>query len=224
MKREITENSGPRASDYANVVATNTSTKGMCNRSSSSSSSVLHRTWPCAFINWTVHDGRTALYTAAFNGEVEIAALLLAAGADTSLAMKMGTTPLMCAMEGATKRDAEMAALLRATEQSRMFKKLLAASETGNATEVRRVLIAGEDEEDMGRCPFVNRTTGDEGRTCLYTAAFKGHIDVVRVLCEEGGADVEVELADGSRAFDAAAHNGHEEVVEYLRWTCLKYT
>ena len=194
----------------------------MCNRSPSSF--FHHRTWPCAFINWAVHDGRTALYTAAFNGEVEIAALLLAAGADTSLAMKMGTTPLMCAAGGTTKRDAEMVALLRTTEQSRMFKKLLAASETGDATEVRRVLIAGEDEEDMGRCPFVNRTTGGEGRTCLYTAAFKGHIDVVRVLVEEGGADVEVELADGSRAFDAAAHNGHEEVVEYLRWTCLKYT
>jgi ankyrin repeat protein len=53
------------------------------------------------------------------------------------------------------------------------------------------------------------------GRTPLYVASDKGHLEVVRVLLDHG-ADVNTPAAYAGSALFAACCNGHVEVVRIL--------
>jgi ankyrin repeat protein len=50
----------------------------------------------------------------------------------------------------------------------------------------------------------------------LYIAAKKGYMEVVRLLVEEGKADVNQATNDGKRPLFAAAHAGYTEMVQWL--------
>lgn len=97
----------------------------------------------------------------------------------------------------------------------------LAWAATGNATEVTRWLIelgktrlksssscAGlETESTSGPTftysDFLNHRNKD-GRTPLMFAAKYGHLDILNMLIEDGGADVELESKDGTTAIELA--------------------
>ena len=55
----------------------------------------------------------------------------------------------------------------------------------------------------------------NEGRSCLWTAAFNGHTDVVRALVS-AGADVHLQTNDGFSPLSAASQQGHADTVVML--------
>ena len=47
-------------------------------------------------------------------------------------------------------------------------------------------------------------------------ASYNGHLDVVKYLIEEEGANPKLENIDNNTAYDIALETGHSEVAEYL--------
>jgi hypothetical protein len=81
------------------------------------------------------------------------------------------------------------------------------AAESGNASEVTRILNKGT-HPDTGM--------GDgRGYTALQIASFHGHLDVVKILVDRG-ADVNKADIHGDTALSSAAYGGHVEIVKYL--------
>jgi ankyrin repeat protein len=56
--------------------------------------------------------------------------------------------------------------------------------------------------------------------TALYAAACNGHLETVKYLYSEGGADVNICDNLGTSPCDAAYNNGHIDVARYLRESC----
>ncbi len=56
----------------------------------------------------------------------------------------------------------------------------------------------------------------DNGQSPIAGAAFKGDLEVVRMLVEEGGADLEAASADGRTALMMAAMFNRTAIVDYL--------
>ncbi|RPB21249.1 ankyrin, partial [Terfezia boudieri ATCC MYA-4762] len=52
--------------------------------------------------------------------------------------------------------------------------------------------------------------------TALYSAAYSGHADVVRLLLEKGANIEATRSDDGATALDSAAYSGHADVVRLL--------
>jgi len=68
---------------------------------------------------------------------------------------------------------------------------------------------------------IVHTITDDgSGCTALHGAAVTGHLDVVKYLIEECGADVEAIDPLGSTPLHEATYNDHLEVVKYLVEQC----
>jgi ankyrin repeat protein len=57
----------------------------------------------------------------------------------------------------------------------------------------------------------------DDGMTALFAAACNGHIEVVKYLASEAGADVNICDNQGTSPCDAAFSNGHVDLARYLR-------
>ncbi|GMI41746.1 hypothetical protein TeGR_g3431, partial [Tetraparma gracilis] len=84
---------------------------------------------------------------------------------------------------------------------------LVDAAERGDIKMVRELLAAGAD---------VNHTKeGDEGRTALYKAAWKGHLEAAQALID-AGADVDKAMEDGETPLTIAAFNGRLGIVKAL--------
>ncbi len=94
----------------------------------------------------------------------------------------------------------------------------------GHLAIVRRLIALGESP----------RQKTDGGHAVLSDAAYGGHLETVRFLIEEVGADPKDPAADNSQAILWACQRGHEKVVDYLLshgasfamqvdegWTCL---
>ena len=56
--------------------------------------------------------------------------------------------------------------------------------------------------------------------TALYIASSNGHLEVVKYLAAEAGADVNIPDSHGTTPCDAAFTNGHVELARYLREAC----
>jgi ankyrin repeat protein len=128
-------------------------------------------------------DGATALHWAAHWDDVEIASLLIAAGANVNAANDLGVTPLLvaCSNGGATMVER----LLRAGADPNAVSMsgetpLMLAARTGSTDAVRALLERGAR---------VNASEPSRAQTALMWAAAQRHPDIVRVLLEHG-ADV----------------------------------
>jgi ankyrin repeat protein len=55
----------------------------------------------------------------------------------------------------------------------------------------------------------------DDGATPLYSAAFMGWVDVVRVLLREGADPIKVNIV-GMSPLDAARQGGHVAIVDLI--------
>ncbi|KAE9127030.1 hypothetical protein PF010_g5064 [Phytophthora fragariae] len=189
-------------------------------------------------------EDETALLVAAGGGSsrVEIARVLLAAGADRAAALKNGSSALHLAVKAAARGGAAMVTLLlqegvdprsldargnraqdyaddphvvRALERQEARLKLLFAAETGNLSLVSHHATHGAEIETRGRA---------DGVTPLLAAVQKGFADVARFLLDKGdyamlecllryGADVNVADVNGKLAREYAID---DQVVELL--------
>ena len=87
------------------------------------------------------------------------------------------------------------------------------AVENDDSETVKRLLANGVDVDaiNVGSSSHVSR-----GRTALGVASRKGHIDIVKLLIDEG-ADVNVNYLDGYTSLqDALSKRGNDEIVELL--------
>ena len=141
-------------------------------------------------------DGMTPLLWAAQTNDLEIARMLLSAGADANLGNRYGITPLWLA---ATNRSAPLVALLlehgaeAAAGLPHGETPLMAAARSGDAESIQLLLDAGAE-------PNVAETS--LGETALMWAAAEDHADAIRVLVT-GGADPSI----ASRVLDLAPMN-----------------
>ena len=141
-------------------------------------------------------DGMTPLLWAAQTNDLEIARMLLSAGADANLGNRYGITPLWLA---ATNRSPALVALLlehgaeAAAGLPHGETPLMAAARSGDAESIQLLLDAGAD-------PNVAETS--LGETALMWAAAEDHADAIRVLVA-GGADPSI----ASRVLDLAPMN-----------------
>jgi ankyrin repeat protein len=150
--------------------------------------------------------GRTLLHIAAIEGYKDLAALLLAKGAEVDAKDVDGRTPLD---QAAGKDDKDLVELLLANGASvnardnRGDTPLFWADESKDATEL---LLAKGAEVNV---------RNNEGNTLLYCAALMGDKKVVEVLLENK-ADVNVKNSKGETPLHLAALRGEMDVAELL--------
>ena len=134
-------------------------------------------------VNALQPDGATALHWAVHRESVQIADLLIGAGADVDAANDLGVTPLLMAcarghgalVERLLAAGADPNAALESGETA-----LMAAARAGSLTAVNALLAAGAP---------VNATESTRGQSALMWAAANRHPAVTRALLEHG-ADV----------------------------------
>ena len=82
---------------------------------------------------------------------------------------------------------------------------VLATIEAGDVAALTRLVASGKVS-----------VNGKRDRTSLHLAAALGHLEMVRYLVEEAGADPRVQNDQEMTPLDLATVNGHLEVVRYL--------
>jgi ankyrin repeat protein len=155
-------------------------------------------------------DGATALHWAVQWDDLDIAKLLIGAGADVNAANDYGVTPLLLACS--TSGDADMIDLLLKSKANLHTSSptgetaLMMAARTGSVKAVNVLLAAGAD---------VNAKETSLGQTALMWAAAEGHVEVVRLLIEHG-ADVLARSKAGFTPLLFAARTGDEHLAQIL--------
>ena len=194
-------------------------------------------------INATEIDGTTALHWAAHGNHLELAELLLAAGAAADPTNRYGVTPLaLASINGSTPMITRLleagADANRANPEGET--PLMTAARTGNADAVRVLLAHGAAmdaiEDWRGQTALMwaaaqNQTAAAEalihaeadvnarseaGFTPLLFAAREGHIEMLQVLAA-GGANVDATLPKtGMSALVLAVFNAEYDFAEAL--------
>ncbi|HVH28932.1 MAG TPA: ankyrin repeat domain-containing protein [Vicinamibacterales bacterium] len=160
-------------------------------------------------IDATEADGSTALHWAAQRDNLEIASLLLAAGANAKAANRYNVTPLFLAATNGNAAIIER--LLRAGADAKSTSQegetaLMTASLTGKTDAIRALVTAGAD---------VNVAEPVKGQTALMWAASEGNSSAVDLLIELG-ADLKAKSQAGFTPLLFAVRNGHVDTVEVL--------
>jgi ankyrin repeat protein len=162
-----------------------------------------------ADVNRPQVDGMTALHWAAYHDDVEVAELLVRAGANVKAANRYDVTPLSL---GCTNGNATMVDLLLKAGADPNAPlpggetPLMRAARTGTLAAVRALLTHGA---------LVDRKDDRRGQTALMWAAAEGHAAVVQALID-AGADFRTALASGFTPLLFAVREGRREVVRVL--------
>jgi ankyrin repeat protein len=154
-------------------------------------------------------DGMTALHWAAYHDDLEIADVLVRAGANVKAANRYGVTPLSLACTNGNGAMVEL--LLEAgadpnTPLSGGETPLMTAARTGTLASVKALLSRGAS---------VDNTDDRRGQTALMWAAAEGHAGVVQELIG-AGADFRTRLASGFTPLLFAVREGRLDVVRVL--------
>ena len=134
-----------------------------------------------ADVNAAQGDGMTALHWAALNGDVEIAKMLLYAGANLKATTRLGAyTPLSMAAKAGN--SAIVGEMLKAGADPKAagangLTPLMMAATSGDPDAVRMLLERGADP---------NAKESDRGQTALAFAASFNRADAIRVLLKHG--------------------------------------
>ena len=135
-----------------------------------------------ADVNAAQGDGMTALHWAAMNGDLELAQMLVVAGANVRATTRLGTyTPLFLASQQGHASVIEV--LLKAGSDPKAgtpngTTPLMVAAAAGKADAVRVLVEAGSD---------VNAKDGVRAQTPLMYAAAANRADVITLLAAKGG-------------------------------------
>ena len=177
-------------------------------------------------VNTANRIGQTPMWTASVYGHAEAIKILLAAGAAIPGYDSEGRTPFLAAARGG---HCEALTLLLdhggegvdINQRTRMdggydencpgATALFLASEGGHVEAVKLLLAAGAA---TGVCD-------EDGHAPLHTAAKKGHSEVIAVLLDQGGMDINQVVGEGheypgSTAFLIASDNGQVGVIKFL--------
>jgi ankyrin repeat protein len=161
-------------------------------------------------------DGTTALHWAVQADQVDVARLLVAAGANANAANRYGLTPLSLAADNANAvmvkllldAGADATATLRQGETI-----LMAAARTGNPESVALLLSHGAD---------VHAREKTLGENALMWAAAENHPEVVKLLLNRG-AEVDGRSNDIAWPKDRFGLEGVLTILPHGRWTPLMY-
>ncbi len=165
-----------------------------------------------ADVNSAAGDGMSALHWAAYQGDVEMAELLLFAGANSSATTRLvGFTPLLLAAKAGHASMIELLLGARADTEDRTSTgttALMFAAASGSVDAVRFLLDAGAD---------ANATESTGGQSPLMFAAAHGRRDVIALLTSRG-ADVSAatEVIDAP-ALNQSLDEGFRERIEQLK-------
>ncbi|GAI46299.1 unnamed protein product, partial [marine sediment metagenome] len=160
-----------------------------------------------ADVNTKGSAGYTSLLYAAQSGHSEIAKLLIAKGADIEAKADMGVAPLMVAVLYNHNDIAEML-IAKGAE-----KTIYVASAQGDAESVKAFL-----KKDPN---LISALAANTGLSALHWAAYQGHLDVIKLLIENG-ADVNVRCTNEDKTINGitplfwAISRGHENAAELL--------
>ncbi len=143
-------------------------------------------------VNEAEPDGATALHWAVHRNAAELVDLLLAAGADVSVANRYGVQPISLAAENGNAGI--LAALLDAGADPNATLPegetvLMTAARTGDAASIRALLVRGADPNARDRF---------RGQTALMWAASRNNADAVHALAELG-ADLHAQTESATR-------------------------
>jgi ankyrin repeat protein len=150
------------------------------------------------------------------SNRLEVLKLLIAAGADVSVARDDGAIPLHFAAE---RGHADVVLVLIETTGVDLNAALLAGgvlagmtpvfiAAQNNQLEVVTLLTAAGADVNIARV--------NDGATPLHAVAHNGHADIVDLLIT-AGANVNAIRTDGATALSTALAQGHAEVVQKLR-------
>ncbi|MBM62365.1 MAG: hypothetical protein CL484_05395 [Acidobacteria bacterium] len=138
---------------------------------------------PDSNLNAVQSDGATALHWAVYHDDLEMADLLISAGADPDIQNELGVRPLILACQNSN--SVLVKSLLDAGAEANFAvgtgeTGLMGCARTGNLEAVTALVEAGAD---------VSQSEQGERQTALMWAVAHGHTKVARLLLEHG-ADV----------------------------------
>jgi ankyrin repeat protein len=162
-----------------------------------------------ADVNAPQVDGMTALHWAVYQDDLEIANLLVGAGANVKAASRYGVTPLSLACTNGNSAMVEMLLTAGADPNGALpggESPLMTAARTGSLASVKALLARGA---------IVDAKDDRRGQTALMWAAAEGHADVVQALID-AGADFKTRLMSGFTPLLFAVRDGRLDVVRTL--------
>jgi ankyrin repeat protein len=167
---------------------------------------------PAAAFKAVEGDGTTALHWAVRADDLDLARMLLAAGADVNAATREGVTPLSVAAVNGSARMTGVLLEAGANANAVMPEGetiLMTAARTGRPEVIETLLRHGAD---------VNARENWFGETALIWAAAENHADAVKVLVAHG-ADVNAR----SKALDVPRRRNGQSILPLGSWTPLMY-
>jgi ankyrin repeat protein len=154
-------------------------------------------------------DGTTALHWAVRQDDLEIAKLLIDAGANVKAANRYGVTPLSLACVNGNASIVELLLTAGADPNTALpggETALMTAARTGNPGAVQSLIAHGAN---------VNAREARRGQTPLMWAAAEGNVEVVEALLK-AGADLHARLDSGFTALLFAVREGRMKMVKAL--------
>ena len=152
-------------------------------------------------------EGRSPLHEAAIYSSLEIVRILVAAGADVNALISREDSPLGLAAQFHSGPDEK-------TQGLEILKLLIGAGAKIGAGQLWHVATHGVESEFLPllvkACPNLNAPFGKENITLLYSAAYYGKLDLVKLLVQFG-ADVNAPGWNGERPLRRAANKAIED-------------
>ena len=160
-------------------------------------------------VNLPSRDGTTALHWAAEQDNLEMAQLLIRAGATAQVTNRFGVSPLHAACLNGNASMIELMLEAGADPNTSLpggETVLMTAARSGSTEALEVLMVHGAS---------VNRTEDAAGQTALMWAAAEGHASAIRALLE-GGARVQARSTSGLSAFLFAVREGQLDAVREL--------